>query len=421
MQIWHLKQGMERRFQSGHPWVYSNELLPHSHPIQPGETIELQDARGKFLARGYGNPHSLIGFRCLSRNPLIQDPTTQESLFASLMQAQNLRNTLGWKTSYRLCHGEGDQLPGLIIDRYLLANRVQQIFVIQAHTAGAEKMIRNLPQILEKCVNDPKAWDQTGILVKNNVNVRKLEGLEPEPCQVLKALDLVNFESLAIQVDSLIEEKPLIFHLNLWSGQKTGFFLDQRFNIQLTQLQTTPWLVHQKQLRILDLCSYIGQWGIQLGTHFQSIGKQCEISFVDCSKEALRWAEQNANTHGLQATYLNMDLDKIHELDPKNFDLIIVDPPAFIKNKKSIPTGQHAYLKLYTQALRLLKPQGAIVACSCSSLFREPDFIQTLARASSRAQTKIHWIARGFPSSDHPVLLEFPEGHYLKNFIGVQF
>jgi 23S rRNA (cytosine1962-C5)-methyltransferase len=420
MQIWHLKQGMERRFQSGHPWVYSNELLPSSHPLEPGEIVELQDARGNFLARGYGNPHSLIRFRALSRNPLIQDPSQEENLLSTLVQAQALRNAFGFKTSYRLCHGEGDCLPGLIVDRYLVSAQTQ-VFVVQAHTAGAEKISKNLVEVLKKLVKDPKKWDQTGILLKNNVNVRKLEGLNPEPCQTLKTLEGVDFRSLSIQIDALEPgEKSMIFHGNLWEGQKTGFFLDQRFNIQLTQQKLTPWFSQRNKLRILDLASYIGQWSVQLGTHFQNMGKKCEVFFLDSSQDALHFAQQNANAHSLQATCLNMDLQKIHELSPKSFDLIIVDPPAFIKHKKSIPTGKHAYLQLYTQALRLLKPQGAIIACTCSGLFCESDFTQTLAKATLRSQTKIHWIARGFPSSDHPVLLEFPEGHYLKSWIGVQ-
>ena len=437
--VWRLRRGMDRRFRSGHPWIYSNELMESPQGIQPGQLIELCDAGGKFLARGFGNPHSLIAFRCLSRNPEELDPASPARIVEKLLKAQAQRILSGWtEGSYRLCFGEADDLPGLIVDRYQTAKG--QIFVVQAHTAGANHLSKNILEIL-KAVVEAKVeavvrtgqgsitWENTGVILRNDVSVRKLEGLAEESNQVLRELKGENFSDLQILIRPVLEkatpENLLGFQVDLLGGQKTGFFLDQFANIQIAALrfQNFP----QKKIRILDLFSYVGHWGAQLARVFKAQGKEVEVVAVDASAKALEFAKKNITAAGARCETVKMDilkdLEKLskEKIAQMGFDIVISDPPALIKARKDIPTGKHAYLQLATQALPLVrKGGGGIVSCSCSSLLPEEDFNSALSRGAQRNQIDIQWVARGSQSPDHPVKLSFPEGKYLKAWVGIR-
>lgn len=421
--VWHLRRGLDRRFRAGHPWVYSNELLESPKGLEPGAPVELRDPAGKFLAWGYGNPHSLIAFRATSRKEEDRDWHTSSHLAQRLREANQLRKQMGFdEASYRLCYGEADGIPGLVIDRYSLQS-AQTVFVVQAHTAGADRILPQVLEALETLVlaeKSKKAWElETAVVYRNDINVRKLEGLEIEPSRIVKsiAVNTPNLEACKIRVQAVLSGDPLFFEVDLIHGQKTGFFLDQYANIQLAAQRFQHF--GGNKIRILDLCTYVGQWGAQLSRVFAQAGIKIDLLAVDASQTALDLAKKNIEAEGARVEIVKADVLKdLVGLEDNHFDLVISDPPALIKNRKDIPAGTHAYLQLATQVFRLVRSGGGVICCSCSALLEEESFTQVLAKAAARNKAQVRWVGRGAPSPDHPMLAEFPEGRYLKGWVG---
>lgn len=438
MIIIRLRAGFEKRFKTGHPWVYSNELFEIPKGLVPGDLVELRDAGGKFLGRGYANPHSLISFRCLSRDASVENPLSEEFISECLLSSWRLRNQMGFDSfSYRLSYGEADSLPGLVIDRYRLADE-GQVLVVQAHTAGMDRICGQIIGILKswnekisKETRDPVSWNQTVVVLRNDLGVRKMEGLKEENPLVLynpsnRDLKSILFKIRPIQPLFPNSSEAMVFESNLFDGQKTGFFLDQFSNIQLAyqrfeQLGVVLAGKSQERLKILDLCCYVGQWGTQLSSQWVKKGIQVEVSGVDASSSALEFAKKNTERVGAMFKPFKMDVLRGLELLPsESFDIIISDPPALIKSRKDVGAGTHAYLQLNTQVFRLLKKGGAVICCSCSALLDETSFEKTLGKAAQRNQALIQWVGRGSQSPDHPMLIEFPEGRYLKSWMGIK-
>ncbi len=421
--VWRLRRGMDRRFRAGHPWVYSNELAESPKGIEPGAWVELQDAGGKFLARGYGNPQSLISFRAVSRNPEERSPLEVDNMIKILQRAGQLRSRVGLgDVSHRLCFGEADGLPGLVIDRYLTESG--QVFVVQAHTAGADRLLPHIEAILELYVKStpgaPK-WSQTSIVLRNDLSVRKLEGLLEEEPRILKEVTGLKLQDSTILIHPVLGGKPIPFQVDLLRGQKTGFFLDQFANIQIAALRLKQGLNHfsSTRVRILDLCSYVGQWGTQFSRLFKDLGIQVEVTALDASAQALEFARRNVEAQGAKCVTWKADvLKSLVEVEDHSFDIVISDPPALIKNRKDIPAGTHAYLQLASQVFRIVKKGGGVVCCSCSALLAEESFTQVLAKAAARNRVQVKWVGHGAQSPDHPMLVEFPEGRYLKAWVG---
>jgi len=383
--------------------------------ISPGAAVELRDASGKFLANGYGNASSLISFRALSRDEQIANPSSADSIGAALMRAYEFRARLGLtKFSYRLCYGEGDFLPGLIVDHYRSGKH--SIFVVQAHTAGADLMLPHLPAAFQTIVGKSSKFS---LIVKNNLGVRKLEGIAEEKPKVEISEPGLNYQSISIDVASALESsRSISFLVDLVEGQKTGFFLDQTANVALAARTLTS--LGKNKMRILDLCCYVGQWSAQLSSVFKAHGAKVEVLAVDGSAKALEFAEQNISRQGAEFKALKGDVLKdLAVLEASSFDIVISDPPALIQGRKEVPQGTHAYLQLNTQTMRLLSLGGGVVVSSCSALMEEESFLATLSKASTRNQRKVQWISRGAQAPDHPMLSEFPEGRYLKCFVGV--
>ncbi len=470
---WRLRSGSERRFCAGHPWVYSNELQNSPKGIQPGDPVDLFDASGAFLARGFGNPHSLIAFRALSRDPLLASPYTCSALLGKLKRAQQLRATLGLTAaSYRFCYGEADQLPGLVIDRYRLADHQGQVFVLQAHSAGMDRLLPEILQALEAWVREESraekrddqpsrkpphpaapqgtetdvSWEKTGLVLRNDLGVRVLEGLSESSPQVIKDLPGVPLTQCTILVASASDTGLCPFQVDLVNGQKTGFFLDQQSNLQLAAqklrfLQTTTTdtdtdacpptppaetqAIETNEITILDLFCYVGQWGAQLTRLFRQASSPLSTSVValtavDSSEAALQLARRNVETQGGRFVgYKKSAFEQLPAFAEKSFDVIVCDPPALIKTRKDWMKGKQAYLQLASQCLRLIKPQGVLIFCSCSSLLSDDTLQEILRKAAAKRNRSVQWIAKGGPSSDHPQLFEFPEGTYLKAWIGM--
>ncbi|MBI4924706.1 MAG: methyltransferase, partial [Bdellovibrio sp.] len=232
---------------------------------------------------------------------------------------------------------------------------------------------------------------------------------------ILKNIEDITLEHIKIKTPS--HDKGI--WVDLMTGQKTGFFLDQSFNVQLVlQILKKSALMQLSEVKILDLFSYAGQWGTALGSIFPS--QNVTICAADASELALNFAKENLNIYNLANTIIKCDLLKdFASLEQAAFDVVICDPPALIKSRKHIFTGQKGYLKLNTDALKCVKPGGFFMTCSCSRLLSENDFFEILNHASIKAKRSIQWIGRGVQSPDHPILASFPEGQYLKCWIGV--
>ncbi|MBL7715242.1 MAG: class I SAM-dependent rRNA methyltransferase [Bdellovibrionales bacterium] len=452
---WKVRSGSDRRFNAGHPWLYSNELETSPKGILPGTPIRLIDAQDRFLAWGYGNPHSLISFRAVSRDEGEEDACGFAGVRRRLETAARLRAEVGLSSvSFRWIFGESDFLPGLIIDRYRMSDNwgteASQVIVIQAQTAGAQKWISELPElILDVVKGNPAIFEntpasQTAILIRNDVGVRKLEGLEEEKPQLVRPVFMseamlkksrIRILSQSGRIGEFIE-----MNCDLWEGQKTGFFLDQSGNIgRLIQFLQSKVRAKERQttalgkkertrIKILDLCTYVGQWSTQVAQAMTVEQADVEVTLVDSSQAALDLAETNVRKWTPHVKKLKADV--VHDLGSVPvlpggsgpfgpYDLVISDPPALIKGRKDMPQGTHAYLQLHTQVMRLAGEGAMVACCSCSALLDEEDFLATLAKAARRNKKSVRWLDRGGHSVDHPVLAEFPEGRYLKAWFGV--
>lgn len=417
--VWKLKKGFDRRFQSGHPWVFSNELVDSPKGILPGTPIELQNSSGQFLAYGFGNPQSLISFREVSRLKEDANWDSVEYCSRKFKEAFEFRKRLGLTTkSFRWIHGESDGFSGLIVDRYLLENRTESVCVIQCHSSGmdriTDKIIESLLKIDECCKT---------VVLRNDIQSRKLEGLEENTSIAVGKLK-DGFEKVWMR--SAIEGKEILFSVDLKKGQKTGFFLDQTDNIHSVisiLLKTSE--KNKTPLKILDLCTYVGQWGTQITHALIHLGQSVEVTLVDVSEAALKIAKKNVESvleNDKNSSVKTIAMDVLKQLpELKNlYDVIICDPPALIVNRKHHPVGIHAYEKLNREAMKLLSSGGVYVSCSCSQLLTLTDFTEVLSKAEKMSSSKIRWILEGSQAVDHPIRMNFPESHYLKMKVGIK-
>ncbi len=425
MVVWKTKKSGEQKFKLGHPWVYSNEIEHITKGVTPGVAVKLVDSSGGFLAWGFGNPQSQIAFRELSREISGEPPFHSKFVAERLNQSFELRKWLGLETvSHRLVFGEADGFSGLIIDSYALAHRdpKARVFVVQAQSAGMNSF---LPQILEglKIFSEANGahWEHQGVVIKNDSKMRLLEGLNKEAAQIFKSIAEVDFQNCEVKIKkSASRQESLIFKVNLVSGQKTGFFLDQANNVEKAIQLFSAKRSNEKKVKLLDLCCYVGQWSAQFSAAFKSEVTEVETHLVDVSQTALDLATANVVRAGGQPVSHKLDvLTELSTLPQREFDVVICDPPAFIKNKKDLGPGQHAYVKMNESAMRLVKTGGLYVGCSCSGLLSDEEFRVSLLRASKRAGRKITWVDRGSLSPDHPMKFEFSEGTYLKSYFGV--
>ncbi|MDR5867168.1 class I SAM-dependent rRNA methyltransferase [Halomonas koreensis] len=381
-----LKKNADRRLKAGHLWLYSNEIDTAATPLKafaPGEQAVVEAANGKPMGVAYVNAHSLICARLVSREPA--QGLDRSLLVHRLNQALALRQRLFDQPFYRLVHGEGDLLPGLIIDRF------GDVVVIQLNTAGMEAVLEPLLDALDK-VLAPSA-----VVLRNDTAGRRQEGLDSE-VEVIKGV-------LPEAVE--LEENGVRFVAPVLDGQKTGWFYDHRAN--------RAWLnglVAGK--RVLDLFSYVGGWGVQAAAHGAS-----EVLCVDASAPALERVAENAALNGLHEQVAVGEGDAFEALaalkaDGEQFDVVILDPPAFIKKRKDIPAGERAYGKLNREAMRLLGRDGLLLSASCS-MHLAPERLVDAVRGAARHQDRhAQVLYQGHQGPDHPVHPAIPETAYLK-------
>ncbi len=382
-----LKANADRRLRAGHLWVYSNEIDVAASPLsafQAGDQAVLEAAGGKPLGIVAVSPNNLICARLLSRD--LKHVLDKSLLVHRLNVALSLRERLFEAPCYRLVYGDADLLPGLVVDRFF------DILVVQLASATME---RHKDEVLAALIQVCKP---TGILLKNDSSARDAEGLER---YVETAYGQVP-EWVALEENGVKFEAPVI------EGQKTGWFYDHRMN----RARLAPYV---KGKRVLDLFSYIGGWGVQAAAFGAS-----EVMCVDASGFALDGVERNAALNGLSERVACVEGDVFAALKElkaaeERFDVVIADPPAFIKRKKDLKNGEAAYRRLNEQAMRLLNKDGILVSASCSMHLPEDDLQNILLTSARHLDRNIQLLERGAQGPDHPVHPAIAETRYIKS------
>ena len=382
-----LKKGEDRRIRSGHPWIFSNEIKEARGEKSPGAVTEVYNSESRFIGTGLYNPNSLIAIRLFAwqRVDLDSQAFYRERIEKALRYRRDVYPGL---QTFRVVYGEGDFLPGLVIDKY------EDYLVVQFLTQGME----NRKQLITAILVD--LFHPRGIIARNDVAVRKLEGME-ENVEVLYG------ESPGVLQ---IEEHGLRFQVDIMGGQKTGHFLDQKNNHLLLKTISGG-------KNVLDCFCYTGSWGI----HAAHYGARA-VTFIDASRRALSLAQENASINGLTAPMrfeAEDAFDRLRALahEGNQFDVIVLDPPAFVKSKKMLKEAEKGYLTINRRAMEIVTEGGYLVTCSCSFHMGREMFRDIIAQAARLAGRQMRVLEARSQALDHPALLGVPETEYLKCFL----
>jgi len=386
MNVLQLNKGAEKRLKQGHLWVYSNEVNVKATPLKlftPGEQVIVKDHTGREMGVAFMSPSSLICGRVVSRDP--KQRMDQSLLVHRIKIALSLRELAFDSPHYRLVFGDSDALPGLVVDRF------GDVLVVQISSVGMEVLKDDILAALEK-VCKPKT-----ILFKNNGKMRASEALE--------SYVKIGFGE-EIEEASL-EENGVKFIAPVVTGQKTGWFYDHRMN--RARLKD-----YVKGKKVLDLYSYVGGWGIQAA----AFGAE-SVTCVDSSSLALSYVAKNAALNDVEEKVNSIEGDVIEVCrklleDGEKFDVVIVDPPAFIPRRKDQKVGERAYQKLNQLAMRLLTRDGLLVSGSCSMHLSRADLVTALRISGQTLEKRLQIIEQGSQGADHPIVPAIPETEYLK-------
>jgi 23S rRNA (cytosine1962-C5)-methyltransferase len=368
----------EDRIRHGHPWIYRSDVLRAT--ATAGDLVTVLGTRDRRLGAALWSDRSQIALRMVA---LGDEPVTPELWRQRLMAAVRFRESLRIDaTAYRVVHGEADRLPALIVDRY------NDVLVVQALSQAMDRRLPELTATLNELLT-PR-----GILARNDPKVRTLEGLEQR------------VDVLSGDVPDAIEvrEGPVTYLVDVRHGQKTGLFLDQRENREAA--------ARYARGRLLDCFSYNGGFALYLARHCDS------VHAIDQSADAVARIAANAALNGLTnvttAEANVFDELRHYERSNERFDTIVLDPPAFAKNKAAVEKAVAGYKDINLRALRILQPGGVLVTCSCSYNVDEPLFLQILAEAAADARAHVTILEKRMQGRDHPVLITVPETYYLK-------
>ncbi|MFZ5476875.1 MAG: class I SAM-dependent rRNA methyltransferase [Myxococcota bacterium] len=369
-----------------HPWVFANEVLdPPVAELPPGEAVEVADPKGRVLGRGYCNPHSLITIRIVTRGH--GDVDGVELYRERLAAALELRaRALPGRVSMRLCAGEADGLPGLVIDRYA------DVLAVQITTLGMERRKELLREAIEGVLK-PR-----GAFLRDDAGSRALEGLPQVPG--------VWFGEVPERV--AFDENGARFLADVRGGQKTGFFFDQAEN----RLFAAPRCAER---RVLDVYAHSGAWAI----HAMRAGATSATA-VDSSAAACAGIRENAALNGVAVEVVEGDARDVMEQlfhAGERFDVVCVDPPAFAKNRKSAGAALGAYKAVNAAGLRLVRPGGLLFASSCSHHVHADRFEEAVLAGARQADRGVVLLRRGGQAPDHPILPGVPETEYLKHLV----
>jgi 23S rRNA (cytosine1962-C5)-methyltransferase len=379
----HLARGKNTRIQEGHPWVFQGEVHHIHGDYDPGDIVTVVDSRGLFMGKGYINPQSQIIVRMLTTH---DEPVDKDFFRRRLERAWNHRKRLLTDTTAcRVVFGEADFLPGLIVDKFA------DILVVQTLALGIDKWLNDIADILMDLIQ-PR-----GIFERNDVPVRELEGLQQR-----KGFLRGEFEPRLV-----IPENGLKVVVDVQNGQKTGYFLDQRDNRRAIRSYVNGG-------RVLDCFSNVGGFSLNA-----IAGGAREVIAVDASADALAAAAENAKLNGMEGQLQfregnAFDILRKFESDREQFDVIVLDPPAFAKNKGSLEGAVRGYKEINLRALRMIPEGGFLVTCSCSYHVKPDLFKAVVADAAHDARRRLRLIEERAQGVDHPIVVGYDESHYLK-------
>ncbi|MCB1701436.1 MAG: class I SAM-dependent rRNA methyltransferase [Halioglobus sp.] len=382
----YLRRGADRRLRAGHLWIYSNEIDTGRSPLggfAAGDPVCVRDAAGKLLGSAYMEPQSLICARLYA--PGEQLALDQVLFTARLATALAGRQAVFDKPFYRLVYGDSDTLPGIVIDRF------GDYLVVQFNNEGIERYRESLLGALVAKLQP------AGILLRGDSRSRREQGL-PGGAEVV-------YGDVPQEVE--LEENGVRFRVPVHDGQKTGWFYDHR----MSRARLAAWVGGKS---VLDVYSYIGGWGIQAAA-FGAF----EVCCLDSSAPALEAVAANAGLNGLHERVSTLrgsapeTMAALHG-EGRRFDVVILDPPAFIQRRKDLKKGFTAYRRINELGLRLLNPGGLLVSASCSMHLGRADLISAMQQAAVRVGCQLRVVEQGAQGPDHPIHPAIPETEYLK-------
>ncbi|MEO5591277.1 MAG: class I SAM-dependent rRNA methyltransferase [Chitinophagaceae bacterium] len=382
----YLNKKISRRIEDGHPWIYANEVNTMEGKVEGGEIAEVFTHDKKFIGRGYINPKSQIIIRILTRDR--NEQVNDDFFYNRLLQAWQYKSRLGYRENCRLVFGEADFLPALIIDKF------NDYFVLQTLSLGIDVWKPAIIKALEK-IFSPK-----GIYERNDVPVRELEGLPQQK----------GFLSAPFDTAVLINENGLKFIVDVENGQKTGYFLDQQDNRRAIERIV-------KDADVLGTFTYTGTFEI----HAAHYGAK-SVYGIDISANAVEQANRNAALNGLQhicrfETMNAFDVLKQWGKEGKQWDVVMLDPPAFAKSRENIQKAVTGYKEINLRAMKLIKPGGFLVTSSCTNLVQPELFLEIINDAAKDAKRKLRQVTYQSQSADHPIIWGMENTHYLKFLI----
>ncbi len=380
-----LNRKIALRVANGHPWIYANEVDKIIGVVEPGDIVDVFYYDDKYCGRGYINPKSQILVRLLSRK---KENIDEAFFFQKISQAWEYRKRLGYVENCRLVFGEADELPALIIDKF------NDYFVIQTLSYGIEKYKDQIVDALKK-IFQPK-----GIYERNDVPVRVLEGLEQKK----------GFLSEAFDTNIIINENGLKFNVDIENGQKTGYFLDQQDNRRAIKQIV-------KGADVLGAFTYTGTFEIH-AAHFGAKS----VYGIDISENAVELANKNAALNGYEnickfEAMNAFDVLKNWCKEGREYDVVMLDPPAFTKSRATIQKAVTGYKEINLRGMKLIKDGGFLVTSSCTNLVHPELFLHTIQQAARDAKKKIKQVVFNAQSSDHPIVWGLENTNYLKFLI----
>ncbi len=381
----YLNRKINQRIALGHPWIYNNEVDRIAGPVEPGDIVEVYFFDGQLAGRGYINPASQIIIRLLTRK---REDITAAFFHQKIQEAWDYRKHLGYTENCRLVFGEADGLPALIIDKF------NDYFVMQTLSFGIEVWKEAIVEALKSIFN-PK-----GIYERNDVPVRELEGLTQQK----------GFLTDPFPTEIIINENELQFYVNIETGQKTGYFLDQQDNRRAIQNIV-------KGADVLGAFTYTGTFEI----HAAHYGAKSVLG-IDISESAVEQANRNAALnkldHIVKFEAMNaFDVLKNWGKQGRKYDVVMLDPPAFTKSRNNIDKAVTGYKEINLRGMQLIRNGGFLVSSSCTNLVSPELFLDTIEMAARDAKKRIRQVTYQSQSSDHPIIWGMENTHYLKFLI----
>jgi 23S rRNA (cytosine1962-C5)-methyltransferase len=379
------------RLQARHPWVYRSDIdVAEANGVPPGSVVRVLDARGKFLGTALYSSSSQIAIRMISHTSVPDLPALVAERIRAAIAYRKENDLVSNTDAYRIVFSEADFLLGLIVDRYNDVLSVQILTQAMDTAPVREVVVRTLKEALEPA----------GIVERVDARIRELEQLPPLPSRLLRGQ----------KSSTEFTMNGVRFHYDGFEGQKSGAFLDQRENYAAA--------AQYGHGEALDAFCYQGGFALHLALH--PAAKCASVTGVDSSRPALEMAEKNAGLNGRELEWIEanaFDLLREYAASGRRYDTIVLDPPAFAKTKRDLEKALGGYKELNLRAMKMLRPGGILVTCSCSFHVSAQDFLKVVADAASDAHKSLRVVENRGAAKDHPILLKVPETSYLKCLI----